>query len=138
MTERPRGFFERFTEPFTDRAKAKIGEVEDKVRSSVQAEIDAVGRAVKAKAVEARPSAIAFSAAGLAAFFGAALLITAAVVGLAHAVPLWAALLIVAGVLLLGSAAAAAWGKAHLPVTPRVAPPALPHPAEEQVHPWAD
>ena len=138
MTERPRGFFDRFTEPFTDRAKAKFGEVEDKVRSSVQAEIDAVGRAVKAKAVEARPSAIAFATAGLAAFFGAALLITAAVVGLAHAVPLWAAVLIVAGVLLAFSAAAAAWGKAHLPAAPRVEPPAPPHPAEEQVHPWAD
>lgn len=138
MTEHRRSFFERLTEPFTDRAKATFGQVEDKVRSSVQAELDAVGRAVKARAVEARPSAIAFTVAGLAAFFGVALLLTAAVVGLEHVLPLWAALLIVAAVVLAVSAGAAAWGKAHLPAAPRLTPAASAHPAEEQVHPWAD
>lgn len=48
-----------------------------------------------------------FSLAGLLAFFGAATLVTTAVAALALVLPLWAAGLIVAGVLLVGALGAA-------------------------------
>jgi hypothetical protein len=43
-------------------------------------------------------------------------------------------------VLILGAAAAAAWGRHHLPAPVRVAPadPPVAPDAEELVHPWAD
>lgn len=140
--ERPRGsrFFDRFTEPFTDIARDKITQVEEKVRASIKSEVDAVGRSVKARAVEIRPSALAFGAAALLTFFGLALLLTAAVVGLAHAVSLWLAALIIGLVLVLGGAAFAAVGRSRLPKPVRGTPP-VPHPApdaDELVHPWAD
>lgn len=140
--DRPRKpFFERFTEPFADIAREKIGQAEDRVREAIQAEIDAVGASVRARAVQVRPSAIGFGAAALLTFFGLALFITAAVVGLAHAVELWLAALLVGVALIAIAAGLAAWARHRLPKGPsmsvvRAHPVA--HPAEEQVHPWSD
>ncbi len=65
-----------------------------------------------------------FSLAGLLAFFGAATLITTAIVALDLVLPLWAACLIVAGVLLLGALGAALGGRSEIqqatPPTPEV------------------
>lgn len=140
--ERPRGarFFDRFTDPIADIAREKINQVEDKVRASVQAELDAVGRSVKDRAVLIRPSALAFAVAALLTLFGLALLLTAAVVGLAGPLGLWLAALLVGLVLLLGAAGFAALGRHRLPAPVNRMQPA-PHPApdaDELVHPWAD
>ncbi|WP_448058823.1 phage holin family protein [Cellulomonas hominis] len=139
---RPHGprFFQRLTEPLTDRARERFEHVEDKVRGSIQSEIDAVTRSVRAKAVEVRPSALLFGAAALLTVFGLALFITAAVVGLAAAVPLWLSALLVGLVLLLVATAFAAWGRHRLPRPVRVAPAADPVPpdVDELIHPWTD
>lgn len=137
---RPR-FFERFTEPFADKAREKLEHAEDKVRDAIQAEIDAVSASVRARAVRIRPSAIAFGIAALLTFFGLALLIAAAVLGLNEVLDPWLSALLV-GVALIGiGAGCAAWGRNHLPsgpVVPIIRAPQPLHPAEEQVHPWAD
>ncbi|WP_028045265.1 phage holin family protein [Cellulomonas sp. URHE0023] len=139
--DRSRSFFDRLTEPFADKAREKIEQVEDHVRDALQAEINAVAISVRARAVEVRPSAIAFGVAALVTFFGLALFVTAAVLGLSHAVEPWLAALIVGVALVLIGAGAAAWGRRHLPSGPplsivRVQEPT--HPAEEHVHPWED
>ncbi len=140
-TEKSKSFFDRFTEPFTDKAREKFEQVEDHVREAVQSEINAVQTSVRARAVEVRPSAIAFGIAALVTFFGLALFVTAAVLGLSHAVEPWLAALIIGVALVLVGAGAAAWGRHHLPQgqaisVVRVHEPT--HPAEEQVHPWED
>jgi hypothetical protein len=140
--ERPRGarFFDRFTDPITDIARDKMNQVEDKVRTSIQAEVDAVGRSVKDRAVQIRPSALAFGAAALLTLFGFALLLTAAVVGLAGVIGLWLSALLIGLVILLVAAGFAALGHHRLPAPVNGTPPA-PHPApdaDELVHPWAD
>jgi len=139
--DRPRSFFDRLTEPLTDRAREKFEQAEDHVREAIQHEIDAVSRSVRNRAVEVRPSAIGFGAAAVLGFLGVALLVTAAVLGLSTALDPWLAALIVGVALLLVGAGAAAWAKRHLPAGPaipvvRIHEPV--HPAEEQVHPWAD
>ena len=139
--ERTRRFFDRLTEPFADKAREKIEQVEDHVREAVQAEINAVAISVRARAVQVRPSAIAFGVAALVTFFGLALFVTAGVLGLSHALEPWLAALIIGVALVLVGAGAAAWGRRHLPSGPavtvvRVQEPT--HPAEEQVHPWED
>ncbi|WP_168216897.1 phage holin family protein [Cellulomonas sp. Y8] len=134
-----RSLFGRLAEPLAEKTRERIEQVEDRVRRSVQAEIDAVSRSVRARAVEVRPSAIAFAGALLLTVFGLALLVTAAVVGLAHVVELWLAAVIV-GVVLIGAAAGlAAWGRSRLPERVRPTPPP-PGPARDAdlVHPWAD
>jgi len=55
-----------------------------------------------------------FSVAGLPAFFALGTLVATAVIGLAHAVPAWAAGLIVAAVLLLGAAVVGLAGKSKV------------------------
>ena len=55
-----------------------------------------------------------FSLAGLLAFFAAGVLIAAAIVALDLVLPLWAAALIVAGVLLIGALGAALGGRNEL------------------------
>jgi len=140
--EQPRRrFFDRITEPIADRAREKIDHAEDRVRATIQSEIDAVSASVRTRAIQIRPSAILFGSSALLAFFGAALFVAAAVMGLAHAVPLWLSALLVGAALLLVAAALAAWGKHRLPEGPtfsvvRARQPE--HPAEELVHPWAD
>ena len=49
-SDRPRSFFDRFTEPLAERAREKFEQVEDHVREAVQSEIDAVSRSVRARA----------------------------------------------------------------------------------------
>ena len=139
--ERSRRFFDRLTEPFTDKAREKIEQVEDHVREAVQAEINAVALSVRARAVEVRPSAIAFGIAALVTFFGLALFVTAGVLGLSHAVEPWLAALIIGVALVLIGAGAAAWGRRRLPSGPAISVVRVhevTHPAEEQVHPWED
>jgi VIT1/CCC1 family predicted Fe2+/Mn2+ transporter len=141
--ERPRpSIFDRLAEPIADRAREKLSQAEDRVREAIQGEIDNVGASIRRRAIQVRPSAIAFGAAALLTFFGLALFVTAAVLGLGHAVPLWASALIIGAALVLLGAGLAAWGRRHLPqgvvgiAAVPVAPPV--HPAGEQVHPWAD
>ena len=141
--ERPRpSIFDRLAEPLADRAREKLNQAEDRVREAIQSEIDNVGASVRRRAVQVRPSAIAFGAAALLTFFGLALFVTAAVLGLAHAVPVWASALIIGGALVLVGAGLAAWGRHRLPkgAVGIAAVPVVPpvHPAGEQVHPWAD
>jgi uncharacterized membrane protein len=139
---RPRRFFGRLTMPFGKAAKDQIGKVEDKVRASVQAEIDAVSQSMRAKAVQFRPSAIAFAVAMVLTVTAFFLLVVAAVVGLTLAgLALWLAAIVVAAVLLLAASAAAWWGRHHLPAGAGsiiVPMPMVVHPAPELVHPWAD
>ncbi|MBO3083307.1 phage holin family protein [Cellulomonas fengjieae] len=138
--DRPRRFFDRLTEPIADRAREKFEQAEDHVREALQSEIDAVTRSVRTRAIEVRPSAVGFAAASLLGFFGLSLLITSAVLGLSHAVEPWLSALLVGVALLLVAGGLAAWAKRRLPAGPplsvRVHEPV--HPAEEQVHPWAD
>jgi len=131
-------FFDRFTDPIAEMARDKIGQVEDKVRASVQAEIDTVSRAVRAKAVEVRPSALAFAAAALLTVLGVALLLGGAVVGLAHVVWWWLSFLLVGAAVILLAAGLAAWGRHNLPQPVRVTPLAPEPGVDEHVHPWAD
>jgi hypothetical protein len=135
-----RRFLDRLTDPIAERALEKLGQAEDRVRASIQAEIDAVSASLRARAIEVRPSAIAFGVAALLTFFGAALFVTAAVLGLAHVVEPWLAAILVGVALVLVASGFAAWGRRHLPRTPsvviRISEPT--HPAGEQVHPWAD
>ena len=134
--DQPRRFFDRLTEPLADRAREKLNQAEDKVRAAVQAEIDAVQASVRARAVQIRPSAIAFGAAGLLTFFGLALLVTAGVLGLVvGGLDPWLAALLVGVALILVAAGLAAWGKRHLP-RPAPRPSPVTHPAGDQVHPW--
>lgn len=139
--ERPRSFFDRLAEPFAERAKEKLGQAEDRVRETIQAEIDAVGASVRAKAVQIRPSAIAFACAAILTFFGLALLVTSATLGLSHVMEPWLAALLIGVALILVAAGFAAWGRRHLPESQglsviRLREPT--HPAGEYVHPWAD
>lgn len=134
------GLFSRLTEPLAEKTRERIEHVEDKVRSSIQSEIDAVSRSVRARALEVRLSALLFAGAAVLTFLGLALLVGAGVVGLAHVVPLWLSCVIVAVVLIAVATGLAAWGRRRLPAPVRVARPApLPaKDAEELVHPWTD
>lgn len=128
-------------EPLTDRTKERLGRVEDKVSASIQAEIDAVSTSLRTRAVQIRPSAIAFGVAALMTFFGLVLLAGSLVVAVAAALPLWAAFAVGGGALLLLATGAAAWGHRHLPDGPALRPIPMPtpnHPAGDLVHPWAD
>jgi hypothetical protein len=137
--ERPRGsrFFDRFTEPLADMARERITHVEDKVRTSIQAEINTVSRSVRARVVQVRPSAIAFLVAALLTVFGLGLFVTAAVLGLSHVVEPWLAAILVGVALLLLATGFAAWGRHRLEASVIPASPA-PVDEDELVHPWAD
>ncbi|MBD8868405.1 phage holin family protein [Nocardioides donggukensis] len=71
----------------------------------------------------------AFSAAGLLAFFGLALLLTTAVLALALVLPAWVAALIVAAVVLAAAGAAGIFGRSRV----QAATPAAPERAMEGV-----
>ncbi|ADG75785.1 hypothetical protein Cfla_2902 [Cellulomonas flavigena DSM 20109] len=139
-TDRPRPrILDRLTDPLAERARDRFERAEDKVRATVQHELDAVGASLRRRAVRIRPSAIAFAVAALLTVVGLLLFATAAVVAVAQALPLWLATLVVGTSLVLLAAAAAAWGRAMLPTTSPVIPvPPSTHPAEELVHPWVD
>jgi Flp pilus assembly protein TadB len=139
-----RGFLATVTAPFRPRhtARERIGQVEDKVRTSVQAELDAVSQSLRAKAVQIRPSAIGFAVAAVLTVTAFGLIVVAGVHGLLLAgLDLWLAALIVAVVLLGAAAGAAAWARRHLPPNAGslvVPMPMTTHPAPELVHPWSD
>ena len=63
-----------------------------------------------------------FSLAGLLAFFAVGVLIATAIIALDLVLPLWAAALIVAGVLLIGALGAALGGKAEIAQATPLAP----------------
>jgi hypothetical protein len=75
-----------------------------------------------------------FGAAGITALFGVGVLITAAVIGLAHAVPAWVSALIVAAVLLAVAGVMALLGKSQIskatPVVPEMAVDSTRHDVE--------
>ncbi|MDM7832362.1 phage holin family protein [Cellulomonas edaphi] len=131
-----RSFFDRLAEPFADKAREKLNQAEDKVRAAIQAEVDAVQASLRARAVEIRPSAIAFGAAVLLTFFGLALLVAASVLGLvAGGMDPWLSALLIGVALILIGGGIAAWGKHRLPKpAPQTEP--VTHPAGDQVHPW--
>ncbi|GAB3254109.1 phage holin family protein [Kineosporia babensis] len=86
------------------------------------------------KAKHAGIGAGAFGGAGLVALFGVGTLVAAAVLGLAEAVPAWAAALIVAAVLLLVAGAMALLGRSQIrqatPPVPRQAVDSTKHDVE--------
>ena len=139
-TDRPRPrIIDRLTDPLAGRARDRIERAEDRLRTAVQHELDAVGRSVLTRAVRIRPSAIAFAAAGLLTTIAVALFALGAVAGLTHVVPFWLAAVLVGAALVALAASLAAWGRAMLPRGSTTIPvPPSTHPAEEQVHPWVD
>ena len=141
--DRPRSFFDRLTEPFADRAREKFEQVEDHVREAIQAR-DRRGRAQRPVAGDRGPPVgdrVRRRRAGHASSVSRCSS-RPRVLGLSHAVEPWLAALIIGVALLLIGAGVAAWAKRrHLPPGPpvsvvRIHEPV--HPAEEQVHPWAD
>lgn len=139
---RPRpSIFDRLTDPIADRAREKLVQAEDRVRATIQGEIDAVGASIRRRAIQVRPSAIGFGIAALLTFFGLALFVASAVLGLSHVMEPWLAALLVGVALVLIGGGFAAWARSRLPEGPaitivRASEPV--HPAGDQVHPWAE
>lgn len=86
----------------------------EQIPALIRGEIDYTIASAKAKGKEMGVGGAALGVAGVMAMFGFLMLLFAGVVGLAEVVPLWAAFLIVAGVLLLIAAVAAFIGKSRL------------------------
>lgn len=86
----------------------------EQIPALIRGEIDYTIASAKAKGKEMGVGGAALGVAGVMAMFGFLMLLFAGVVGLAEVVPLWAAFLIVAGVLLLIAAVAALIGKSRL------------------------
>jgi hypothetical protein len=80
----------------------------------VRHEVDFAKAEMQAKARRAGLGASLFGMAGILGLYALGVLIAAAVLGLALALPAWAAALIVAGALILGAAVAALVGRARL------------------------
>ena len=80
----------------------------------VRAEIDLAKAELKQKATASAISIGLFVAAAVVAFFAVAVLIATAILGLANAMPAWAAALVVAGLLLFLTAVLALIGKHSL------------------------
>ena len=78
-----------------------IGDLPGALMALVRAELDSLKDEIVSKLKAAGIGIGLFVAAGLFAFFLVAVLITAAILGIATALPAWAAALIVAGVLLI-------------------------------------
>jgi len=78
-----------------------IGDLPGALMALVRAELDSLKDEIVGKLKAAGIGIGLFVAAGLFAFFLVAVLITAAILGIATALPAWAAALIVAGVLLI-------------------------------------
>jgi uncharacterized membrane protein YqjE len=91
-----------------------VREVTELVPRLVQEELALAKAELTEKGKHAGVGAGLFGGGGLFAFFGIALLITAAVLGLAEAVPAWAAALIVAAVLLILAAVLALAGRSQV------------------------
>jgi hypothetical protein len=99
-----------------------VHELSDQIPQLVRSEIRLAQAEMTEKGRRAGRGAAVFSAAGLMAFFGLAAALTAAIVALDLVLPLWAAALIVAGALFLGSGIAAVVGRSDV----RKATPATP------------
>ncbi|HST83898.1 MAG TPA: phage holin family protein [Kineosporiaceae bacterium] len=103
------------TTPATTKSTADlIREVTELVPRLVQEELALAKAELTEKGKHAGVGVGLFGGGGLFAFFGLALLITAAVLGLAEAVPAWAAALIVAAVLLVLAAILALVGRSQV------------------------
>jgi uncharacterized membrane protein YqjE len=100
------------TTPATTKSTADlVREVTELVPRLVQEEFALAKAELSEKGKHAGVGAGLFGGGGLFAFFGVALLITAAVLGLAEAIPAWASALIVAAVLLVLAAILALIGR---------------------------
>jgi uncharacterized membrane protein YqjE len=100
------------TTPATTKSTADlVREVTELVPRLVQEEFALAKAELSEKGKHAGVGAGLFGGGGLFAFFGVALLITAAVLGLAEAIPAWASALIVAAVLLVLAAVLALIGR---------------------------
>ena len=86
----------------------------DQIPALIRGEIDYTLASAKAKGKEMGVGGAALGVAGVMALFGVLMLLFAGVVGLSQVVPLWAAFLIVGGVLLLIAAIAGLIGKSRL------------------------
>ncbi|MFC4556296.1 phage holin family protein [Georgenia faecalis] len=102
-----------------------VARLSDQFRRLVRDELQLAQAEVSAKGKQLGVGAGILAGAALFAFFGLALLITAAVLGLAEAVPAWLSAIIVAVVLFIIAAVAALIGKKRLqagaPPTPEAA-----------------
>lgn len=86
----------------------------EQIPALIRGEIDYTIASAKAKVKEMGAGGAALGIAGVMAMFAFLMLLFAGVVGLSLVVPLWAAFLIVAGVLLLIAAIAGLIGKSRL------------------------
>jgi hypothetical protein len=102
-----------------------VRDVTELVPRLVREELNLAKAELTTKGKHAGVGAGLFGGGGLFAFFGLAVLIAAAVLGLAEAVPAWASALIVAAVLLLVAGALALVGRSQV----RQAVPPLPEQA---------
>lgn len=91
-----------------------LASIFDQIPALIRGEIDYTLASAKAKGKEMGVGGAALGVAGVMALFGVLMLLFAGVVGLSHVVPLWAAFLIVGGVLLLIAAIAGLIGKSRL------------------------
>jgi len=102
------------TEPATKSTADLIRDVTELVPRLVQEEFALAKSELTDKGKHAGAGVGLFGGGGLFAFFGVAVLIAAAVLGLAEAVPAWASALIVAAVLLLIAGALALVGRSQV------------------------
>lgn len=86
----------------------------EQIPALIRGEIDYTIASAKAKGKEMGAGGVALGVAGVMALFGFLMLLFAGVAGLATVLPVWAAFLIVAGVLLLIAAIAGLIGKSRL------------------------
>lgn len=86
----------------------------EQIPALIRGEINYTIASAKAKGKEMGVGGVALGVAGVMGLFGFLMLLFAGVTGLALVLPLWAAFLIVAGVLLLIAAIAALIGKSRL------------------------
>lgn len=91
-----------------------VGQVSDQFARLMRAEVDSYKTELKQKATRSGAGAGMLGAAGLLALFALATFIGAAVAGFANIVPVWAAFLIVGGILMVVVAALALLGKNEL------------------------
>jgi uncharacterized membrane protein YqjE len=101
---------------------AVVHRLSEQIPELVRSELRLAQDELTAKGKKAGLGIGMFSAAGLLAFFGAATLIATAVIALDLVLPLWAAGLIVAGVLFLGALGAALGGRNEIQQATPAAP----------------
>lgn len=106
-----------------------VNDLSDEVKRLIRDELRLAVAELQAKGKRLGLGAGMFGAAGLLAFFGGAVLIAAAVLGLAVVLPGWLSALIVGGALLLVAGIAALTGKKEI----KQATPPLPEEAVEGV-----